>query len=289
MPHRVVFAVLLLGAANASAQTAISGTFSATYVGSDEFGVPTVRLSFDLSCSLTCPVSAPTMHFGVSGGADGHFLAAADEIVGYVSASLLNGVDPGGSSTDDSTSFPPGANFNVTARSATCWCGNATGEGGYIDLTTADVHTPPYIQLPAVQAVVGEPPLFTVSATPKAGETLDVHVSGAGIDSSKSYTVAEVNGSGSSPGTVLPDVTPTTAGTVTVTAVVSPGGATATSSFDVVASSAGGSSNDSGGSSGSSSGGNEKGGCAATSGSSLLALALLAAMRRKGQMARPGE
>ncbi len=272
-------AAVALCAATAQGQTAISGTFSANYAGTNSFGQPTVSLSLNLSCSLSCSSSSPTLHYGVAGGGDGHFLAAPSEKAGYVSSGFLSSVDPSGSATSDNTSFPAGSNFNVTAKSVTCHCGNATGQGGYIDLTTPDVHIPPFIGDALLGTTVGTNPMIIIHAAPRGGETLDVQASGAGVTFSRSYSQADVGGSDS----VMPDLTPSQAGALTVTAVVSPGGAVATKTFDVQGGS-GGSSGGGGGnsSSGSGDGSGSSGGCSAAPGAPCLAaLALLAGLRRR--------
>ncbi len=234
-----LFAAVLLFARSATAQD-ISGSFSAAFSEFNEFGVPIVALRLDLSCTLECPPSSPNLRYAVSGGADGHFLAEPSQKVGNVSYGFLSAVDPSGSSTYDSEAFPPGSNFNATATAVTCYCGNAVGQGGYIDLTTPDVSIPPWIFPPSEASTVGESLFIMIAAAPRGSETLDVEVTGAGISLSKSYSAAEAGGSGGSPGTVALEVTATEAGTVKVKAVVSPAGAEATKTFEVTASSEGG-------------------------------------------------
>ena len=230
----VLVATALLVARGAAAQD-ISGTFSAAFRDFNELGVPIVSLRLDLSCTLECPTSSPNLRYAVSGGADAHFLAAPSQKVGNVSYGFLTGVDPSGSSAYDSEAFPPGSRFNATARSVTCYCGNAVGQGGYVDLTTPDVTLPPWIFVPTGTGVVGEPLYIMITSAPRGPETLDVEATGAGVSMSNRYSAEEAGGSGSSPGTVLVEVTATEAGTVKLTAVVSPGGPKATKTVEVTA------------------------------------------------------
>lgn len=211
----------------------IKGTFPAAFTEFNEYGVPIVALRLDLSCSLTCPASSPVLHYAVKGGAGAHFLAEASQTVGNVSSSFLEGVDPSGESAYDSEAFPPGANFEVTAKAVTCYCGNAVGQGGYIDITTPKVAVPPWIQPPFSPPTVGEEMLILITSAPRGPETLDVQVTGAGIAFSQKYSAVEAGGSGKSPGTVAVQVTATRPDTVTVTAIVSPGGVKATKRFPV--------------------------------------------------------
>jgi len=227
-----LIATALLVARGATAQD-ISGTFSAAFADFNEFGVPIVTMRLDLSCTLECPPSSPNLRYAVSGGADGHFLAEPSQKVGNVSAGFLTAVDPSGSSEYDSEAFPPGSRFNAIARSVTCYCGNAVGQGGYIDIATPDVTIPPWIFTPAETGAVGEPIYIMITSAPRGPETLDVEVTGAGVSLTRKYTAEEAGGTGGSPGTVMTEVTATQPGTVKVTAVVTPGGAKAAKTVEV--------------------------------------------------------
>jgi len=231
---RVALVVAIALAAVGSLAQAISGTFSAEFTDFNDFGVPTVRLKLDLACTLVCPQSSPNLHYAVKGGGSAHFLADPKQAVGSVSSGFVGGVDPSGKSSYDSEAFPPGANFSLTAEAVTCYCGNAVGQGGYIDLTTEDVSTPPWIQPPADRIAAGEPTFIIISSAPRGSETLDVEVTGPGVDISKSYSATEAGGSGKGPGSVLIEVTATGPGPLKVTAVVTPNGLKATKTFDVV-------------------------------------------------------
>jgi len=282
MTRSLVLAAAVLAASSAHAQTAISGTFSATYTGTSDLGETTVALNLALQCSLTCGSSAPTMHYGVAGGANAHYLASPSDTLGSISFGFLSAVDLTGASSTDNTSFPPGSNFNVTATSVTCRCGNATGQGGYVDLTTNDVHIPPYIQPSNGPLTAGYQTFVAITASPVGSETLDVHITGAGVDFTKTYTSAEIGPNGSDT-VVLPSITPTQVGTMTATASVSTG-PVATRTFDVVASGSGtGGGSGAGGGDGSAAGGGDSsgGGCAAAPGGVVTALAMLFALRRR--------
>jgi hypothetical protein len=209
----------------------IKGTFPAEFSDFNEYGVPIVALRLDLTCSLQCPASSPVLHYAVKGGAEAHFIAEDSQTVGTVSSSFLLGVDPSGKSAYDSEAFPPGANFEATAKAVTCYCGNAVGQGGYIDITTPKVSVPPWIQPPFSPPTVGEEMLILITSAPRGPETLDVEVTGAGIAFNQQYSAAEAGGSRKSPGTVAVQVTATRADTVTVTAIVSPGGVEAKKKF----------------------------------------------------------
>jgi uncharacterized protein (TIGR03382 family) len=190
---RLVVAVVVAFLSSPSHAQAISGTFSAAFTGFDQYGQPTVHLALSLQCGLTCTSAAPTLHYGVSGLADAHMVASPTQSVGYVSVGFATGVEPTGSSVADNTSFPPGSNFYAVATSATCWCGNASGQGGFIDLTTTPVHVPPWVKALNEPVVVGSDPLVIINATPVGGEMVDVQVAGGGLDQSFHFTPADFN------------------------------------------------------------------------------------------------
>jgi hypothetical protein len=201
---------------------AISGTFSANFVSFDQYGQPTVHLALNLQCSLTCPSSAPTLHFG-SALADAYLLASPMQSVGYISVGFAAAIDPGGSSVADNTSFPPGSNFAAIARSVTCYCGNASGQGGFIDLTTMPVHVPPYVNVLNQPVIVGADPLVIINASPAPSETVDVHVVGGGLDQTFQFTSADFNVPTSGPVTSQSKSLPlvfTAPGQATITASV---------------------------------------------------------------------
>jgi len=289
MRTRFVVAFTFLSVA-AHAQS-ISGTFDAAFTSFNQYGVPTVHMSLALQCSLSCMASAPDLHYGY-GSSTAAMVAAPTLSPGDVS---IKAVDDTGTVTWDS-SAPAGANFTATVKSATCFCGNITGEGGYIDLTSPTVHVPPFVNVLANPVTVGQNPLIILNAAPVGSETVDVHVSGGGVDYSHSYTAAdfmtETSGNVNTK-THAVDVTFTTAGMVTITASVT-GGPMSTQTFAVVGAGAGGGGGGSSTGGGSSSGGGagtgggsgtggggQGGGCAAAPG--LLPLAAMLWLRRRAR------
>lgn len=189
----LVLAVVVAFLSSPSHAQAISGTFSASFTGFDQYGQPSVHLALNLQCALTCTSAAPTLHYGVSGLADAYMVASPMLRVGYVSVAFATGVEPTGSSVEDNTSFPPGSNFYAVATSATCWCGNASGQGGFIDLTTAPVHVPPWVKALNEPVMVGSDPLVVINATPVGSELVDVQVAGGGLNQSFHFTPADFN------------------------------------------------------------------------------------------------
>lgn len=281
---RLLAALVLLVSVPASAQTAISGTFSAAYQGFNAFGVPLVKLTLSLQCSLTCDASAPTKSFAVRGLADATFASAPAESTGSVSVSFASDVYDDGFSEAVSESFSAGSAFVVHAKSVSCQCGNRTGEGGYINLDTQTVAVPPWFSGSSFKA--GFEQSGVVAAKPRGSETVQVQLQGAGLGSTQTFSAADY---GTESG-VFVRFTPTAAGTLTVTSTLLPHGASHVRTFEVTAGSSGsgGGSGGSGGGDGTggSGGGGEGGfGCASVPAGSalplLLALAGLARRRRR--------
>jgi hypothetical protein len=210
----------------------ISGTFSASFQGFGAYGEPQVQMDLALQCSLTCPPSAPTLHYAVAGGVDAYFVSAPSESAGSVSTGFASAVDPGGASSTLSTSFKPGSVFKLRAKSCTCWCGNRVGEGGYVDLESPQVVIPAWIGTP-ILSPPGRESSIILTATPRGSETVEVQMTGAGLNETRTLTQADFGTNGS----VFVRFTPTMAGTVTVTATLRPSGVAQTRTYDITGSS----------------------------------------------------
>lgn len=275
---RLLLAAVALLASPALAQ-AISGTLTGTFEGFNEFGVPQTRLTLNLTCGLTCDASAPTKSFKVNGGTGGYFVSAPTERTGYVGSGF--GSDPTGQNTYVSEQFEAGTAFVLKATSATCQCGNRTGEGGYIDLQSPVVTIPPWITAGSIRA--GSDSAAVISAQPKGGETVEVKLAGAGLDQTLVLTPADFGTSKST----FARFKPTAAGALAITATLRPHGATRTLSVDVPA----GSGSGTGGGTGAGGGGGANNepepsspGCSTTALGPALALgALLARLRRRAR------
>lgn len=277
---RPLLLALLAGAAPALAQPAISGTLTAAFESFDTFGTTNTRLTISLQCALTCDASAPEKRIYVAGGVDAFFASAPTQTTGYVSSGF--GQDPTGSSSYVSNSFQPGTAFKLKAKSATCMCGNRTGEGGYVDLESAVVAIPPFM-LRGVTAAPGSEGSVLLRAKPLGAETVELRFLGAGLDRTTTLTAADFPGSQD---TLIVPFTPTSEGMVTVTATLRPYGAAQTATFPVGAGTMTG-----GGGGGSGTGGGEGsdgtdgtdggGGCASTALAPALCLGLALLRRRR--------
>lgn len=226
---------------------AIGGMLTTSFEGFNASGVPTVRLHLKLTCSLTCPPTKPELHFAVSGATRATFLELPTESTGYVSPFF--GSEPSGDNLVDSMQFTAGTAFKVLSKSATCWCGNATGEGGYIDLSSNTV-VPPWLNTSGT-AKAGEDWGLIVSAKPQGGESVEVKVSGAGLDQTITFVPADFSNT-----SALKLIKPTSAGTLNLTATLKPYGASSTATLTVT----GGTSGTGGGGASSTGGGNGGGG-----------------------------
>lgn len=220
MPLRsaVVFSLLPVAAL---AQN-VSGTFFGSFTSFNEYGVATVHMDLSLQCSLSCQAPATGLHFGYSGSATA--MAAAPML--WPNGVAVSTVDATTGQASWDTKAPAGSNFTATVKSATCFCGNITGEGGFIDLTTNTIQVPPWFNVLAKPVKVGHDPLIILSATPVSGEAVNVHLTGGGVDYAHSYTAAdfktETSGGVSTKSITLPVVF-TSEGTVTATASVGDG------------------------------------------------------------------
>ncbi len=241
---------------------AISGTFDVSFQGFNEYGVPSTKLVLDLSCTLTCPPSRPTLHFRVNGTVGGTFVEAPDETVGYVSAFF--GSDETGHNELVSERFPPGIAIKVTAKSATCHCGNAVGEGGYVDVVSNLAVIPPLPVTGTFTARAGSEWSQLVNARPKGGESVTVKFSGAGLDTTHTLLPADFDHNG----LAMISLTPTKAGTLSITATLMPYGVGHTSTVTVEGSGGTGGDGDVQGGGGD----DEPAGCTATTGPLLPAV-----------------
>lgn len=273
----VVVVVSLMGAPARAAD--ISGAINATFEGVNEFGVPSVKLDLNLSCALTCPPSAPTLHFGVAGGVGGKFAGDPTSTAGYTSAFF--GSDPTGTNSTVTTSFPTGSAFFVLAKSATCWCGNANGQGGFVDLQTGTVTIPPRMLLDAT-ARLTDNVYVNIDARPMGTDTVDVRLQGAGFDEVRTLPATAFGGSSSS-GSAQVIFQPKQAGTIAVTVTLQPYGVSSAVSQILIteknASATGGGTGATGGGSGGGGSDAEPSGCATTPGLLLAAVALLLRQR----------
>ncbi|MFT3835409.1 MAG: hypothetical protein QM723_00230 [Myxococcaceae bacterium] len=258
----------------------ISGTFSGSFTGFDAYGIASVHMDLSLQCSLSCPSSAPALHYGYNGSKtemEANPMLSPAVMVAYVDSAT------GQASWD--AKAPVGSNFTATVKSASCWCGNITGEGGFIDLTTTPIQVPPWFHVLSKTVTVGHDPLILLEATPVSTELVNVHISGGGVDFAHSYTAAdfktETSGNVANKSISIPIVF-ASAGTVTLTATVGDGpmqvqtitvtgsGSTGGGTSSPDAGSAG-----PGGSSGSSEGSDGAAGCASAPGLMIFAAMLL--------------
>ena len=195
--------------------TDINGMLSGHFVSFDR-GIATTHMSLQLSCALSCPVQAPDLHFGVTGGVSAAFAQAPTESAGVISASF--GTDDMGHNEKDTTAFPPGTAVVLTAKSATCWCSNRNGEGGYIDITSTAIAVPPFIATDTAEHRAGDQLTLIIDAQPRGSETISVKASGAGIDQTVTLTTADFGTQSSA----FARFTPTAAGALHLTATFSP-------------------------------------------------------------------
>lgn len=277
MRSLVVFFISLSAAA--SAQTAISGTFSGKFEGFNEFGVPKTRLTLALQCSLTCPPSAPTLKFQVVGTTTGYFVSDPSKTVGFVGTGF--GSDPSGLTDIVSEQFPAGTAFFVRAKSATCHCGNANGQGGFVDLETAPVRIPAWASFGSSTVKTGFEYALSVSARPQGAEQVEVKLTGAGLDQTTVLGPTDFSSGGSG----LVRYKATAPGTLTATTKLLPSGVTFTVTKEVVAGTSGaGGGGGGGGSSGAGGGGGDATmepapmGCQSSPGFPIMALGLALAV-----------
>ncbi|MGV3625589.1 MAG: hypothetical protein ACO1OB_32560 [Archangium sp.] len=252
----------------------ISGTLTATFDGLDAYDDPKTTVSLNLSCSLSCPQERPTLHFGVSGSTDAFFASAPSEDTRVYFSASFGSADDGRNVLTD-RNFKAGTAVVVKTRSATCWCGNANGEGGYVDLESAVMAMPPGIVRDETMRQNDDESII-VKAMPRGAETVTVTLSGAGLDETRTLTPADFGTQDS----LFVRFTPTQPGTLTFTATLNPYGVTNAKSTTVTAREVptGGGSGGSGGGGGSE---EEPSGCSSTGALALISLGALLFRRRR--------
>ena len=228
----LVVALLVLPGA-ASAQQAITGTLALSPGSFDQYGAYSLEMDLGLSCSLACGPSAPDLHFAVEGGGD--FLFSQNgERFDSPAATFLNSVDPTGRAMGTKDGLPAGASYYVHLSSATCWCGNATGQGGFIDIDSNEVRIAPLVLVIVDPFVANDPGNYvTVTAAPRGTETVTVAFAGAGADATATYGPTDFQDS-SNQGAVMLTPMPTSAGHVTITATLEPYGVSQTKTVSVL-------------------------------------------------------
>lgn len=257
----------------------ISGTLTATFDGFNEYRQPKTTVSLTLQCSLSCPPSRPELHYGAPGGTDAYFASAPAEDTDVYFGSGFGTADNGVNVTTD-RSFKPGSAVIVKTKSATCWCGNANGEGGYVDLESNVMVIPPAMLVDETMRQNDDESII-VNAVPRGAETVTVKLSGAGLDETRTLTQSDF---GTQDG-VFVRFTPTQPGTLTFTTTLNPHGATTTGSTTVTARAVptGGGSGGSGGSGGGGGSEEEPGGCSSTGALALMSLGALLFGRRRSR------
>ena len=268
--------MMVLGVATSAMAGAIGGTVTASYANSD-MRTPKVQIDVGLTCSLTCDPSAPTKHYQIVAGLQSYYASAPTE-TGDLFVFYSTDLDLDGQASDLNSNFKPGQTVFLKATSVTCHCGNRTGEGGYIDLTTPNIVIPALIST-ETSVRVGDDAFFTAQADLRGAEQVEMKAVGGGLNTSKLFGVADLT----QQGYAIYHVTFTEPGTATVTATLQPSGVVSTETWTVVARNSstgggGGSSATGGGSGGGGSSSPE--GCSTTGGLSVLALLALALRRR---------
>lgn len=260
--------------ATTSMAQAIGGTVGATLEGV-QAGSPQVRIDVNLTCALTCDASAPVKTFTMA-FMRSYYAAAPTESAGF-SSIPSDDIWMDGTSSFVSTSFKSGSTVFIKAESVSCKCGNRTGEGGYITLSTGLVVIPALI-VDQSRARVGDDVYFSAQADLRGSEQVELKVEGGGLSSSKRFGVADL----SSQGYAVWPIAFTAPGTATVTATLLPSNVSSTATWEIVArttSATGGGAGSTGGGAGGGGGGAEPAGCSSVGGLALLAA--LALLRRR--------
>src|SRR5688572_27170449 len=250
-PNRALLLVGSLLSSAASAQ-AISGSLSVAFTGHNEFGVPTTHVELRLACSLSCPSSRPELHYRVATGTDAWFVSAPGEKLGWFSAGF--GSNDTGITVLDTQQFSSGVAFTTIAKGASCHCGNAIGEGGFIDIEAPMTVIPPFLTVGGSKAKAGFEWGQSVSARPKGNETVVVRFVGGGLDTSVTMGPSDFTAAGSG----IARATPAAEGAMQVTATLMPYGASYSTMVTVDPGSTSGAGG--GGGSGGSGGGGDAGG-----------------------------
>lgn len=255
---------------------AISGTVTATFDGFNEFGVPQATVTLALQCGLSCPPEAPALTYRVNGGSDAWYAAKRDERADAYLGAGFGSASDGQNVTDPG--FKAGVGLVVKVKSATCHCGNRIGEGGYVDLESNVVAVPPWISADETMRQ-NDDEAIVVSAKPRGSDAVEVKLSGAGLDETRTLTEADYGTDQS----IFVRFKPTQPGTLNITATLQPYGATRSvistvTARDVPSGSGGGSGSNTGGGGG---GPEEPEGCSSTGALSLVALGAWALRRRR--------
>lgn len=271
-PMRTLLAAVVMVAVPAWAQ--ISGSLTGMFEGFNEFGVSRTRVSLSLQCGLTCDAAAPELTYRVTGDSGAWFTNKTDEKVAGFSAFF--GSDPAGNNTLVSEALGAGVATTIIVKDASCHCGNRIGEGGFITLTSATVLIPPWISGDDMRA--GYEDAVVISAQPRGNETVTVQLSGAGLDETRTLSVADLANDAA-----FVSFTPISPGTLTVTATLQPWGAPHTASFEVKPNSSSGSGGGSGSSGlgGGSGGGGDDAPQGCSTGLGLLSVLPLAFLARR--------
>lgn len=271
-------AVVLMVSSPAVAQGGLTGTFSGSFKGFDSFGQAEVQLDLILQCSLTCPPSAPELRYA-GAGVDASFQSNPTESPGYISAFF--GSNQMGQNSMTTTNFGAGVALTVEATSMNCYCGNRAVQSNYLTLTTPLIVVPPSIiwDNTVTELKAGASQFVIVSGQPRGSESIDVRITGPGIDITETLPAVAAD----KDAVKSWEVKPTSVGTITMTATLQPYGVGHTRTLPVVAGTASGSTG--GGSGAGTGGGTGSGGDEAPAGCSTapgaaLAFALLALTRR---------
>jgi hypothetical protein len=205
---------------------AISGTLTGSHNGYDEYGTPKVDYAISLACSLTCGPTAPTLHYRARSGVNWNYASAPSESAGSVGTAVSYEIDMTGQ-YKATLQGRIGTATRLIAPAVTCECGGRIGEGGYIDLSSQPIVIPPGLGEPFLLS--GNEHRVAITAKPRGGETVDVHISGAGLDVTKSISEADFAGND---GFTVPFF-PTQEGAVTIVATLMPWSSSKTISYGV--------------------------------------------------------
>jgi len=191
-----------------------------TSLGDNEFGLANSEVEIQLSCQLSCPPTAPTLHYAT--GLGDYLFSQTMERFDGLSYGLLSGVDPTGTSLQAKDGLPHGASYLARVTGANCYCGNRAVESGFIDLESNLIQIPPYINPLLEPYVAGSPDsILIVMAAPRGSESVSVTITGAGTSESYEYSVTDFAGS-TVEGSVVIFPKPSQSGTLTVVATLNP-------------------------------------------------------------------
>ena len=210
----VVFAALCSTASFAQ----VSATLSGQWVRFQNVSPPmVVAIEMNVSCGITCPMSAPTLHRYARGGILGYYAAEPTVRADY---NYIPGtdLDDDGMMRHESASFDEGSTVFVKAIGVVCECGNGSVQTNFIEVTSQPFTIP--LNLNALgTARAGFDYTFVRAADLKGSEQVRVTFDGAGLSNvTRTFGVADLN----SQGYIMTEVRPTAAGTMTVTATMLP-------------------------------------------------------------------